>query len=97
MRLTSSKAAAQQRSINLAMSARGIAAIKAIEPSAADRFLSAVIPMHGRMIHHIEGNQESQKYDRNGQASSTATLGHLVDLKDFSLEVYQFYRSCGPK
>ncbi|PCH38088.1 FAD/NAD(P)-binding domain-containing protein [Wolfiporia cocos MD-104 SS10] len=67
MRLPSSKAAAQQRSINLAMSARGIAAIEAIEPNAADRFLKAVIPMHGRMIHHVEGRQESQPYDRDGQ------------------------------
>ncbi|KAI0950543.1 hypothetical protein AcV7_010451 [Taiwanofungus camphoratus] len=67
MRLPSSQAAAQQRSINLAMSARGIAAIEAIEPSAADRFLKAVIPMHGRMIHDVKGNQESQLYDKDGQ------------------------------
>ncbi|KAH9926235.1 FAD/NAD(P)-binding domain-containing protein [Fomitopsis serialis] len=53
MRLPSSKAAAQQRSINLAMSSRGIAAIEAIHPSAAARFLKAVIPMRGRMIHHV--------------------------------------------
>lgn len=70
MRLPSSQAAAQQRSINLAMSARGIAAIEAIEPSAADRFLKAVIPMHGRMIHDVKGNQESQLYDKDGQVSS---------------------------
>ncbi|KAH9951920.1 FAD/NAD-P-binding domain-containing protein [Amylocystis lapponica] len=67
MRLPASKAAAQQRSINLAMSSRGIAAIQAIEPKAADRFLKAVIPMRGRMIHSVEGKQESQVYDRDGQ------------------------------
>ncbi|TFY57277.1 hypothetical protein EVJ58_g7118 [Rhodofomes roseus] len=67
MRLPSSKAAAQQRSINLAISSRGIAAIEAIHPSAAERFLKAVIPMHGRMIHHVGGRQESQPYDRDGQ------------------------------
>ncbi|KAH9946013.1 FAD/NAD-P-binding domain-containing protein [Epithele typhae] len=67
MRLPSSKAAAQQRSINLAISARGIAAIRAIDPDAADRFLSTVIPMHGRMIHDPRGRQQSQPYDRDGQ------------------------------
>ncbi|KZT67708.1 FAD/NAD(P)-binding domain-containing protein [Daedalea quercina L-15889] len=67
MRLPSSKAAAQQRSINLAISSRGIAAIEAIHPSAAERFLNAVIPMRGRMIHHVTGRQESQSYDRDGK------------------------------
>lgn len=67
MRLPSSKATAQQRSINLAISARGIAAIQAIEPAMADRFMEAVIPMCGRMIHLSDGKQESQTYDRNGQ------------------------------
>jgi kynurenine 3-monooxygenase len=67
MRLPSSQAAAQQRSINLAISSRGIAAIQAIDPAAASRFLNNVIPMHGRMIHDLNGNLESQPYDRNGQ------------------------------
>ncbi|KAI0724076.1 FAD/NAD-P-binding domain-containing protein [Fomitopsis betulina] len=67
MRLPSSKAAAQQRSINLAISSRGIAAIEAIHPSAAERFLRAVIPMRGRMIHHVGDRQESQPYDKDGQ------------------------------
>ncbi|KAH9856999.1 FAD/NAD-P-binding domain-containing protein [Lenzites betulinus] len=68
MRLPSSKAAAQQRSINLAISARGLAAIQAIDPGAADRFLSTVIPMRGRMIHDAQGRLESQPYDRDGQS-----------------------------
>ncbi|KAL4250438.1 Kynurenine 3-monooxygenase [Abortiporus biennis] len=67
MRLPSSKAAAQQRSINLAMSSRGIAAIHAIDPGAGDRFLRAAIPMRGRMIHDSMGNASSQFYDRDGQ------------------------------
>ena len=71
MRLPSSKAAAQQRSINLAISSRGIAAIEAIHPSAAERFLNAVIPMRGRMIHHVGGRQESQPYDKDGQVRIT--------------------------
>jgi hypothetical protein len=67
MRLPSSQTAAQQRSINLAVSSRGIAAIQAIDPVAASRFLDNVIPMRGRMIHDSSGNLDSQPYDRNGQ------------------------------
>ncbi|KAG2157339.1 hypothetical protein DEU56DRAFT_764070 [Suillus clintonianus] len=67
LRLSSSKAAAQQRSINLAISSRGIAALRAVDPSAAERFLQTVIPMRGRMIHDRHGNLQSQLYDRNGQ------------------------------
>ncbi|KAF8163218.1 FAD/NAD(P)-binding domain-containing protein [Crassisporium funariophilum] len=67
MRLPSSKAAAQQRSINLAISHRGIAALEAIEPAAAQRFLQSAIPMRGRMIHKQTGDLDSQLYDRDGQ------------------------------
>ncbi|KAG1756543.1 uncharacterized protein EDB91DRAFT_1093247 [Suillus paluster] len=67
LRLSSSKAAAQQRSINLAISSRGIAALRAVDASAAERFLQTVIPMRGRMIHDRHGNLQSQLYDRNGQ------------------------------
>ncbi|KAH9079465.1 FAD/NAD-P-binding domain-containing protein [Lactarius deliciosus] len=68
MRLPSSREAAQQRSINLAISSRGIAAMQAIDPAAASRFLDSVIPMRGRMIHDSNGNLDSQLYDRDGQS-----------------------------
>ncbi|KAG6911459.1 hypothetical protein DXG01_014533 [Tephrocybe rancida] len=48
LRLPSSKAANQQRSINLAMSHRGIAALEAVDPALTQRFLQTVIPMRGR-------------------------------------------------
>ncbi|THH15153.1 hypothetical protein EW146_g5276 [Bondarzewia mesenterica] len=67
MRLSASRAAAQQRSINLAISSRGIAALQAIDPAATARFLETVIPMHGRMIHDIHGKQDSQQYDPDRQ------------------------------
>ncbi|KAG9318800.1 hypothetical protein JVU11DRAFT_901 [Chiua virens] len=67
LRLPSSKAATQQRSINLAISSRGIAALQAVDPAATTRFLQTVIPMRGRMIHDIHGNQQSQAYDKDGQ------------------------------
>jgi hypothetical protein len=68
MRLPSSKAAAQQRSINLAISSRGITALQAVLGQPATmRFLETVIPMRGRMIHHVDGRLDSQAYDRHGQ------------------------------
>lgn len=67
IRLASSKAAIENRSINLAISHRGIAALESIEPAAAKRFLQSAIPMHGRMIHKLSGELDSQLYDRDGQ------------------------------
>ncbi|KAH6918674.1 kmo protein [Coprinopsis sp. MPI-PUGE-AT-0042] len=67
LRLPSSKAAAQQRSINLAISHRGIAALEAIDPTVAERFLDTAIPMRGRMIHSQNGQLDNQSYDRDGQ------------------------------
>jgi hypothetical protein len=32
----------------------------------AESFLSEAIPMKGRMIHHVDGKQESQIYDPIG-------------------------------
>ncbi|KAG6854622.1 hypothetical protein C0991_004224 [Blastosporella zonata] len=69
LRLPSSKAANQQRSINLAMSHRGIAALEAVDPALTHRFMQSVIPMRGRMIHSSKGDLDSQLYDRDGQAS----------------------------
>jgi kynurenine 3-monooxygenase len=74
IRLPSSQAAIQQRSINLAISSRGIAAMQAIDSAAASRFLDNVIPMRGRMIHDSDGNLDSQPYDRNGQVGTSLPL-----------------------
>lgn len=76
LRLPSSKASAQQRSINLAISHRGLAAIEVIDAGAAQRFLQTVIPMRGRMIHDSKGNLDSQLYDRDGQVSISPSI-HL--------------------
>jgi len=78
LRLPSSRAAAQQRSINLAISSRGIAALRAIDPAATARFLQTVIPMRGRMIHDILGNQHSQQYDKDGQVGRFPRVGWSV-------------------
>lgn len=62
-----------QRSINLAMSHRGIAALESVEPAAAQRFLNDAIPMRGRMIHKLSGKLDSQPYDRDGQVCRIST------------------------
>ena len=67
LRLPLSKSLSQQRSINLAISSRGIAALQAIDPAATERFMQSVIPMRGRMIHDKQGKLDSQLYDMDGQ------------------------------
>lgn len=67
-------AATQKRSINLAISHRGIAALESIEPAAAKRFLESAIPMRGRMIHKLSGELDSQLYDRDGQVREFGIL-----------------------
>jgi kynurenine 3-monooxygenase len=68
MRTPGARATAQQRSINLALSSRGITALEAVlgQTAAAD-VLRDAIPMRGRMLHHSTGRLESQAYDRHGQ------------------------------
>lgn len=79
MRLASYKATAQQRSINLAISHRGIAALEAVEPALATQFLQSAIPMRGRMIHKQTEELDSQSYDRDGQVRGFQQ-GHRVFL-----------------
>jgi kynurenine 3-monooxygenase len=80
IRLLSSKVGNQQRSINLAVSHRGIVALETIDPAATRRFMQAAVPMRGRMIHKLNGNLESQLYDRDGQVCIYFSLYTLLDL-----------------
>ncbi|KAM9930312.1 hypothetical protein OXX59_000605 [Metschnikowia pulcherrima] len=57
------------RSINLAVSDRGIRALEAVDAKMAERILQHVIPMKGRMIHDASGTkQESQIYGLFGES-----------------------------
>ncbi|KAJ3726124.1 FAD/NAD-P-binding domain-containing protein [Lentinula raphanica] len=76
-RIPSSRAANKQRSINLAISHRGITAIHAIDGSMAERFMQTAIPMKGRMIHHLNNKTDSQLYDRDGQCINSIDRGLL--------------------
>lgn len=67
-RLTSDRKEKNLRSINLAVSNRGIRALKYVDEDMADRVLEHIIPMKGRMIHDITGTkQESQLYGLFGE------------------------------
>ncbi|EMG45324.1 BNA4 Kynurenine 3-monooxygenase [Candida maltosa Xu316] len=66
------------RSINLAVSNRGISALKYVDPAMADRILEHIIPMKGRMIHDITGKkQESQIYGLNGESINSIDRSFL--------------------
>ncbi|KAJ6547472.1 FAD/NAD-binding domain-containing protein [Mycena capillaripes] len=86
----------QLRSINLAISHRGLAAIQVIDPLAAQRFLQTVIPMKGRMIHHADCSLDSQLYDRDGQCINSidrALLNEsLLDEASSSPNVQLFFQ-----
>lgn len=85
MRLPEVKAAARLRSINLAMSSRGLLALQTIDTSAGNRFLRAAVPMHGRLVHDSMGNTNSQQYDRNGQVGATFSCWKMLQETDLSL------------
>lgn len=65
LRLPSSKAKLQGRSVNLAISSRGLAAFEFVDSGLAGRFLENAIPMRGRIIHDDQGTH-MQVYDPDG-------------------------------
>ncbi|KAG9125990.1 kynurenine 3-monooxygenase, mitochondrial precursor [Ceratobasidium sp. 392] len=68
------KANLSLRSINLAISSRGISALSVVDSNIAARFMENVVPVHGRMIHDGRGRCESQRYDPNGQVSQFGSM-----------------------
>ena len=63
------------RSINLALSDRGIKALK--EVGIADEVMKIAIPMHGRHIHNIDGSHAFQPYGKEGQYINSVSRGEL--------------------
>ncbi|MCU0330399.1 MAG: FAD-dependent monooxygenase [Candidatus Kapabacteria bacterium] len=63
------------RSINLAMSDRGLAALD--EAGIKDAILKVAIPMSGRMMHSTDGHQTYQPYGAEGQAINSVSRGEL--------------------
>ena len=63
------------RSINLALSTRGIHALQAT--GIADDVLADAIPMYGRMIHDVSGGTTLQPYGAEGQAINSVSRAGL--------------------
>ncbi len=63
------------RSINLAMSDRGLRALEVA--GIADDIRAIAIPMHGRVMHDLEGNQTYQPYGAEGQFINSVSRGEL--------------------
>ncbi|VVT50622.1 uncharacterized protein SAPINGB_P002825 [Magnusiomyces paraingens] len=81
------------RSINMAVSARGILTLDSIDQDMSDRVLQNLIPMHGRMIHDLAGDEISQKYGLYGEAINSidrADLNRslLDELDSSNIETY---------
>jgi len=55
-------ASASKRSINLALSHRGLCAMRRVDPSLAERVLADAVPMRGRIIHGADGKLTLQPY-----------------------------------
>ena len=63
------------RSINLALSDRGIKALE--EVGLMDEIRKICIPMHGRFLHNIDGSTAYQPYGNDGQFINSVSRGEL--------------------
>ncbi len=63
------------RSINLALSDRGINALE--EVGIMDAIRKIAIPMHGRQLHHADGSSGYQAYGNEGQFINSVSRGEL--------------------
>lgn len=84
------------RSINLALSDRGIKALK--EVGIAEEILSISIPMHGRSIHNLDGSNSFQPYGKQGQYINSVSRRDLncklMDLAEqHGVQIY-FNKKC---
>ena len=84
------------RSINLALSDRGIKALR--EVGIADEILDIAIPMHGRSIHHVDGTTAFQPYGKEGQFINSVSRRDLniklMDLAEQQGVPIQFNQRC---
>ncbi|KAJ2773451.1 kynurenine 3-monooxygenase, mitochondrial precursor [Coemansia nantahalensis] len=71
---------AEHRSINLAISERGLSALRRLDPALEARVKDLVIPMYGRMIHALDGQQTSHRYDVFGKHINSIGRGALIQL-----------------
>ena len=84
------------RSINLALSDRGIAALE--EVGIMDAIRTIAIPMHGRQLHHADGSSGYQAYGKEGQFINSVSRGELnrklMDLAEQHHVAIHFNHKC---
>ncbi|MFT3981538.1 MAG: NAD(P)/FAD-dependent oxidoreductase [Ferruginibacter sp.] len=84
------------RSINLALSDRGIKALE--EVGIMDDIRQIAIPMHGRQMHNADGSSAYQAYGKEGQFINSVSRGELnkklMDLAEANgVEIF-FHHKC---
>lgn len=84
------------RSINLALSDRGLLALEKV--GLAEEIRKISIPMHGRYIHNIDGSTAFQPYGKEGQYINSVSRGtlnmKLMDLAEAQGVKIQFHSKC---
>ena len=84
------------RSINLALSDRGLAALN--EVGIKDEILNIAIPMPGRLIHNLDGQTNFQPYGKEGQAIYSVSRSELnIRLVNIAEDLgirFQFEKKC---
>lgn len=84
------------RSINLALSDRGIKALS--EVGIAEDVLRIAIPMHGRFIHNRDGSTAFQPYGKEGQYINSVSRRELncklMDLAEAHGVPIRFHKKC---
>jgi kynurenine 3-monooxygenase len=82
------------RSINLALSLRGITSLKAV--GCDEAILSLTVPMYGRMIHSLNGKMMPQLYSSKGEAIYSIERlklnQHLLEVADSHLNIEIFFK-----
>ena len=84
------------RSINLALSDRGIKALE--EVGLMDQIRNICIPMHGRFMHNADGSTAYQPYGKEGQYINSVSRGELncklMDLAEANNVEINFNKKC---
>ena len=84
------------RSINLALSDRGINALR--EVGIAEKVMEIAIPMHGRFIHNVDGSTAFQPYGKQGQYINSISRRdlncRLLDLAEQEGMKLSFHMKC---
>ncbi|CAB4406840.1 unnamed protein product [Rhizophagus irregularis] len=80
LRIQENKRNISHKSINLALSVRGLSALKNTTLGLDEKVLESVIPMKGRMIHAGEGKLKSQPYGVFGECIYSVEREMLLEL-----------------